>query len=206
MFSFVSFIFVCFVFSYSLLLREASTLNLRQVRGRALKINGLTELLAIFIATGFGSGFIPVSPGTVGSLVGLGIAYCLISILSLDVVVLQNSMIAVSLVLAALGIWSSNRAEDIFEQKDPGQIVVDEVCGQVITFVFVAPYLVRLGPQWRWWMIGGFALFRLFDIFKPFPLAHLERLSGGLGVMMDDIVAGIYAAVILSITLMFVTS
>lgn len=175
------------------------------MRGRALKINGLADLLAVFIATGCGSGFIPVSPGTFGSLVGLGIAYCLISILSFDVVMLQNSMIIVSLVLAGLGIWSSNRAEDIFEQKDPGQIVVDEVCGQVITFVFVAPYLVRLGPQWRW-MIAGFILFRLFDTFKPFPLAHLERLSGGLGVMMDDIVAGIYAAAILSVALMIVTS
>jgi phosphatidylglycerophosphatase A len=161
-------------------------------RGGTMKIKGPLDLLAVFIATGFGSGLIPFGPGTWGSLVGLLIAYGLIS--------------AFSLVLAAIGIWSSSRAESIFARKDAGQIVIDEVCGQVISFVFIAPYIVRLGSQWRWWMILGFLLFRAFDIFKPYPINRLQSLTGGVGVMMDDILAGIYAAVLMSLALMLFAS
>jgi phosphatidylglycerophosphatase A len=175
-------------------------------RGGTMKIKGPLDLLAVFIATGFGSGLIPFGPGTWGSLVGLLIAYGLISAFSLDVVLLQNALLIASLVLAAIGIWSSSRAESIFARKDAGQIVIDEVCGQVISFVFIAPYIVRLGSQWRWWMILGFLLFRAFDIFKPYPINRLQSLTGGVGVMMDDILAGIYAAVLMSLALMLFAS
>jgi phosphatidylglycerophosphatase A len=178
----------------------------RSKRGGAFKIDGPVDAIAFFIATGFGAGLIPFGPGTFGSLVGLLIAYGLISIFSFDVILLQNSLIIVSLILALLGVWSGTRAEKIFDRKDAGQIVIDEVCGQVISFVFIAPYLVRLGSQWQWWMIAGFVLFRLFDIFKPYPLNNLQQLTGGLGVMMDDVIAGIYAAVVMSLALMFVAS
>jgi phosphatidylglycerophosphatase A len=170
-------------------------------RGKSLKIEGAVDLLAIFIATGFGAGFIPFAPGTFGSIVGLLIAYGLIANLAFDVVLLQNALIVAGLILATLGIWSGTRAENIFGRKDAGQIVIDEVCGQVISFVFIAPYLAGLGPQWRWWMIAGFALFRAFDILKLYPMDRLEELTGGFGVMVDDIVAGIYAAVLLSLSL-----
>ncbi len=163
------------------------------------------DLLAVFIATGGGAGLIPFGPGTWGSLVGLLIAYGLVSTLGLDVVLLQNALIAVSLILAAIGIWAGTRAETIFDRKDAGQIVIDEVCGQVISFVFIAPYIVRLGSQWRWWMILGFLLFRAFDIFKPYPINRLQALTGGLGVMMDDVLAGIYAAALMSLALMIAT-
>ena len=185
---------------------ETSLFRGGQKRGRSLKIGGAVDAIALFIATGFGFGFIPFGPGTCGSLVGLLIAYGLISVFSLDVILLQNSLIIVSVVLIVLGIWSGTRAEKIFEQKDAGQIVIDEVCGQVISFIFIAPYLLRTGPQWRWWMIAGFVLFRVFDIFKPYPLKDLQHFAGGLGVMMDDVIAGIYAAVILSVALLFATS
>ncbi len=171
-------------------------------RGKTLKLNGAVDGLALFIATGCGAGFIPVGPGTFGSIVGLLIAYGLISVFNADVVLLQNALIVASLILAAIGIWSGTRAERIFDQKDAGQIVIDEVCGQVISFVFIASYLSHLGPQWRWWTIAGFVLFRAFDIFKPYPLNRLQDLPGGLGVMMDDIIAGIYAAVTLSLALL----
>src|SRR5215510_182996 len=167
-------------------------------RGRPPRIGGMLDFIAILIATGFGAGFIPFGPGTWGSVVGLAIAYGLISVFGLDVLWLQNSMIAVSVVLAALGIWSGTRAEKIFDRKDASQVVIDEVCGQVIAFVFIAPYLVRLGSEWRWWMVAGFVLFRAFDIFKPYPINRLLDLEGGFGVIMDDVVAGIYAAVVLS--------
>ena len=172
-------------------------------RGQAFQVRGATDWLAIFLATGFGVGFIPFGPGTFGSAVGLLIAAGLIATFSLDVVLLQNALILASLLLAGVGIWASGRAERCFERKDAGQIVIDEVCGQVMSFVFMAPYLVRLGPAWRWWMLAGFVMFRIFDMFKPYPINRLQDLEGGFGVMMDDVVAGIYAAALLSLLLFF---
>jgi len=171
-------------------------------RGKALKIESIADFIAVFIATGLGAGFIPFGPGTWGSIVGLLIAYGLIAVFGADALLLQNILIAAGLVSAALGVWAGHRAEKIFDRKDASQIVIDEVCGQIISFVFIAPYLVRLGPQWRWWMVAGFALFRAFDIFKPYPINRLQDLSGGFGVVMDDVLAGIYAAVLLSLLLM----
>jgi len=178
----------------------------RDKRGQRLNVNGLADWFAVIIATGFGAGFIPLGPGTWGSIVGLLIAYGLIEIFGSDALSLQNILIAASLVSAALGLWASDRAEKVFDRKDASQIVVDEVCGQIISFVFIAPYLVRICPQWRCpglylWMVVGFALFRVFDMFKPYPINRLQDLSGGVGVMMDDALAGIYAAVILSMLL-----
>lgn len=174
----------------------------RGKRGQSFTINGWADWIAVFVATGFGAGFIPFGPGTWGSVVGLLITYGLIAVFGSDVLLLQNSLIAASVVSAALGIWAGNRAEKIFDRKDAGQIVIDEVCGQIISFVFIAPYLTKLVPQWHWWMVAGFALFRAFDIFKPYPINKLQDLSGGFGVMMDDVLAGIYAAVILSLLML----
>lgn len=173
----------------------------RAKRGQPIKIGSLADGLAMVIATGFGAGLIPLGPGTWGSLVGLLIAYGLIAACGADVLLLQNVLIAAGVITAALGIWSGTRAEFIFQQKDPSQAVIDEVCGQIITFSFIAPYLPRLGERWRLWMIVGFVLFRLFDIFKPYPINKLQGLAGGFGVMMDDVLAGIYAATTLSLLL-----
>jgi len=173
-------------------------------RGKALKIDGAADFIAVFVATGFGAGFIPFGPGTWGSIVGLLIAYGLIAAFGSDTLLLQNILIAAGVVSAALGVWASGRAEKIFDRKDAGQIVIDEVFGQIISFVFIAPYLAGLGANWRWWMIAGLALFRAFDIFKPYPINRLQGLSGGLGVMMDDALAGVYAAVALSLLLSLV--
>lgn len=174
-------------------------------RGQSLKISNSADALAVFIATGGGAGLIPLGPGTWGSLVGLVIAYGAIVICGADVLLLQNVLIAASVVTAAAGIWSGTRAELIFQQKDPSQAVIDEVCGQIITFSFIAPYLPRLGERWRLWLIVGFVLFRFFDIFKPYPINKLQDLTGGFGVMMDDVLAGIYAAATLSLLLWLAT-
>lgn len=170
-------------------------------RGKTLKIESAADFIAVFVSTGFGAGFIPFGPGTWGSIVGLLISYGLIAALGSDILVLQNILIAAGLVFAALGVWASGRAEKIFDRKDASQIVIDEVFGQIISFVFIAPYLAGLGANWRWWMIAGFAFFRAFDIFKPYPINRLQGLPGGLGVMMDDALAGAYAAVALSLLL-----
>ncbi len=180
----------------------------RSKRGSSMKIKGPIDLLAVFIATGGGAGVIPFGPGTWGSLVGLLMAYGLIAAFNQNVALLQNALIIVSLFLALIGIWAGTRAETIFDRKDAGQIVIDEVCGQVIAFVFIAPFLpilAKFGGQWRWWLIPGFLLFRAFDIFKPYPINRLQSLTGGVGVMMDDIVAGIYAAVLMSLALWLTT-
>ena len=170
-------------------------------RGKALRIESAADFIAVFIATGFGAGFIPFAPGTWGSIVGLLIAYGLIAAFGHDILFLQNILIAAGLASSAIGVWASGRAEKIFDRKDASQIVIDEVFGQIISFVFIAPYLAGLGARWRWWMIAGFALFRAFDIFKPYPIGRLQGLQGGLGVMMDDAIAGVYAAVALSLLL-----
>lgn len=168
-------------------------------RGQALVINGWQDWLAVFVATGGGAGMVPFGPGTWGSIVGLLIAYGLTDVFADNVIWLQNSIILVSVFLAAIGIWAGSRAETIFQQKDAGQVVIDEVCGQVMSFAFIAPFVAQLGQRWRWWMIAGFAFFRLFDIFKPYPINRLQDLHGGFGVMMDDVLAGIYAAALLSL-------
>jgi len=171
-------------------------------RGAAPVIRGAGDWVALIIATGFGAGLIPLGPGTWGSAVGLLVAYGIIETLKHDVIGLQNALIVAAFVSAGAGIWSASRAERMFNRKDSGQIVIDEVCGQIISFIFIAPYLADLGGNWRWWMITGFLLFRIFDIFKPYPINQLQNLQGGFGVMMDDVVAGIYAAVILSLLLL----
>jgi phosphatidylglycerophosphatase A len=173
-------------------------------RGKSLKIESGADFMAVFVATGFGAGFIPFGPGTWGSIVGLLMAYGLISAFGADILFLQNILIVAGLVFAGLGVWASDRAEKIFDRKDASQIVIDEVFGQIISFVFIAPYLAGLGANWRWWMIAGFGLFRAFDIFKPYPINRLQGLSGGIGVMMDDALAGVYAAVVLSLLLALV--
>jgi phosphatidylglycerophosphatase A len=177
----------------------------RAKRGQKPKINGAVDATALFVATGFGVGFIPFAPGTWGSLVGLLIAYGLIRTFSLNVILLQNVLLVASLILAVIGIWASTRAEGIFDRKDAGQIVIDEVCGQVISFIFIAPYMAWLDSGWWWWLIAGFLLFRAFDILKPYPINRLQSLTGGVGVMIDDVLAGIYAAVLLSLALLVVS-
>ena len=175
-------------------------------RGKSFKTQGATDWLAVIIATGGGAGFVPIAPGTWGSLVGLLIAYGLIAAFKQNVALLQNLLIVVSVFLAWIGIWAGTRAESVFGKKDSGQIVIDEVCGQVITFVFIPPFLplMEFGGPWQWWLIPGFLLFRAFDIFKPFPINGLQSLTGCVGVMMDDIIAGIYAAVLMSLAVFFV--
>src|SRR5262249_40202552 len=100
-------------------------------RGKALNVESAADFIAVFVATGFGVGFIPFGPGTWGSIVGLLIAYGLIAAFSPDILLLQNVLIAAGLVFATLGVWASDRAEKIFGRKDAGQIVIDEVFGQI---------------------------------------------------------------------------
>jgi phosphatidylglycerophosphatase A len=135
--------------------------------------------LAYFLAFGFGAGKAPVAPGTFGTLVGIA-AYLLLQPLS------ALSYAVTVLVLFALGVWLCQVTErDLGVHDHPG-IVWDEIVGYLIT-MFMAP------AGWVW-IVAGFLLFRLFDIWKPVPIRQLERrIQGGFGNMLDDALAGLYS-------------
>ena len=149
-----------------------------------------SDVLALSIAT-FGVGYLPLIPGTFGSLVGVGIFLLLFAATSASFAVV---LVAI-LIITFSGIWAAFRTEALEGRKDPGKVVVDEVAGQMIALLPLTLFSVQ--PMTRG-VIVSFILFRLFDIFKPYPAGRFERLKGGFGIMCDDLVAGIYAAVITS--------
>ena len=134
--------------------------------------------ITLAFATGFGSGYIPWASGTWGSAVGLLVLFGLQSLSPL-------SFLITLITLFFLGVWASTEAEKFFGEKDSGKIVIDEVVGQLISL-----FLIPL--SWKSVLLG-FLLFRLFDMWKPFPARWFQdHLKGGWGVMMDDVMAGIY--------------
>ena len=141
--------------------------------------------LAVFLATAGYTGYFPIAPGTVGSAVGLAV-YAVLRRLA-PAAGLQFSTVEVLVIAAifAIGVWAATLSERHFGGTDPGAIVLDEVVGMLITLAFIP---VGVGGA-----IAGFFLFRIFDIIKPFPARRFEALHGGLGVMADDAMAGIYA-------------
>ena len=138
------------------------------------------------LAFGFGSGLSPVAPGTFGTLAAIPIYLALVN--SVDSVI----YLLVVILLSLLGFWLCGKtAKDLGVHDHPG-IVWDEIVGFLITM-----YLVPL--SWVWIMVG-FALFRAFDILKPWPIRSLDqKVEGGIGIMLDDIVAGIFAWILLQI-------
>ena len=146
--------------------------------------------LSAWIATCLGVGYFPVAPGTAGSAVGLALVIAFRQTLlgPLQTVV---CLAACTGVLFPLGVWSSGKAEKIFGCVDPRQVVIDEVTGQIITFL-ATPRVTWMG------LIIGFILFRAFDIVKPFPARRAERFPGGWGIMLDDVVAGLYSLIVLA--------
>jgi phosphatidylglycerophosphatase A len=95
------------------------------------------------------------------------------------------------------GIWAASVTERLKGRKDPGVVVIDEVAGQLITFLYV-PF-----GAGKWTLMAGFLLFRLFDIWKPYPIRRLEILESGLGIMADDVLAGFYAATVMAVLVTF---
>ena len=146
---------------------------------------------AIWIATAGGTGYFPVAPGTVGSLVGVLLVAAL-GQLPLHRLAAIAVLAAASLALFGAGVWAAGQAEDFFGRMDPSQVVVDEVVGQMTTFLFL-PH-----ATWRW-LLAGFVLFRAFDIIKPFPARQAERISRGWGIMLDDVAAGGYGLAVLAV-------
>ena len=142
---------------------------------------------SLMIATGFGSGFSPVAPGTAGAL--LALLMWVVGYLLLPFALLQVILAVMVLLFTALGIYTSGVMERYWGE-DPSRVVVDEMVGVWI------PLLVVPDGGW-WYVLAAFVLFRLFDIVKPLGVRRMERFGGGVGIMMDDILAGVYSAVLL---------
>lgn len=145
----------------------------------------------LLIATFFYIGRIPIAPGTFASLATMLLVYY-IDPYRLSPFYIQ---VATIVLIFILGIPASNAAEKHFNKKDPGSCVIDEVVGQMITLLLI-PYKISL-------YIAGFFLFRFFDILKPFPIRKLEKIPGGLGIMVDDIMAALYALILLQLYIYF---
>ncbi|MGH8156764.1 MAG: phosphatidylglycerophosphatase A family protein [Rhodanobacter sp.] len=145
-----------------------------------------------WLACGFGSGLTPVAQGTFGSLAAL-LPWLLLRELSLPVYLL------VLLAGFAIGVWACNIAGRALGVDDHRSLVWDEFIGQWIALIpLLVPALLPTGTAIWWLLPVGFALFRLFDVWKPWPISWLDRhLKGGMGVMVDDVVAGVFAAVVL---------
>jgi len=138
--------------------------------------------LAIAIATSGGLGYAPIAPGTFGSAAGVAI-YLLTSSWPF------GAQLGLAALVTAVGIWASSVAAVHFGRSDPSQVVVDEVAGQLVTYL-------GTGVGWKGALVGFF-LFRGLDIVKPWPANRLESLHGGLGIVADDVMAALYGCAML---------
>jgi len=167
------------------------------------------DYLALAIAT-CGVGYLPLAPGTWGSLLGV-VCYLLLRYVVFNlfpgpqlrnsgisdqsgfiIFLFQFILIALVVAISVIGTWAATRVEKISQRKDPSMVVIDEVAGQLLTF-FIVLEVLRLR-----WIVLGFILFRFFDIVKPFPARRIEAMPGGLGVMGDDLIAGLYSTWVLA--------
>jgi phosphatidylglycerophosphatase A len=170
-------------------------------------------LFALAFATGLGVGYLPLAPGTWGSAVAVAFVWGTAAVTRSEtgpmIVVAEFTLL---LALAAMGLWASERVVEAWPSNpDPSYVVIDELSGQTISLVAglalsawttrsPQPIIVRITTafsaglvSWKY-LVAGFILFRVFDIWKPFPARRAELLPGGLGIMADDWIAGGYAA------------
>ncbi|MFZ3047813.1 MAG: phosphatidylglycerophosphatase A [Desulfatirhabdiaceae bacterium] len=144
--------------------------------------------LILFLATGCYSGYCPIASGTAGSAVGL-IPAVFLSTISL------SSATIVCILFVMGSVWIADQAEQIIRQKDSGLIVIDEIAGMMVTLLGL-PFTFPM-------VLAGFLLFRVMDILKPFPICYLEmKVPGGAGVVIDDVVAGVFCNIILRVAWM----
>ncbi|HIJ78488.1 MAG: phosphatidylglycerophosphatase A [Desulfobulbaceae bacterium] len=143
------------------------------------------DRLFMAIASGFGLGYLPKAPGTWGTLLAFPVHYLLIR--------LPPQYYALGLfAIFVAAVLSAGAAEKILDYKDPGLVVIDEVIGMLITLIGA--------PSTAYVWLTGFILFRFFDIVKPFPIRLIDqRINGGIGIVLDDVLAGIYSLILLQI-------
>ena len=140
------------------------------------------ERLILILASGFGAGFSPFAPGTVGTLFAIPVAL----VFSL----LPSPLHELTLItFCFLSFWIADKAQSHWGRADDPRIVIDEIVGFLLTMLWL--------PTTVGWIIAGFFVFRFFDILKPFPIRRLEKVRGGFGVVLDDVLAGIYGNIVL---------
>ena len=206
-------------FGYSLYAIRSSATPKMKTSIERRKAEGLLDHIALAVTT-FGVGYLPIAPGTWGSAVGVAIYLGVNAVVgsvslssgewaqrSLPIVAGEPTqgvpiavfawihvvLLVLLLLFTLLGIWAAGRSTELFGNLDPSHAVVDEVIGQLLVFLFV-PFDIG----WPF-ILAGFLLFRLFDIWKPYPIDDLQNLPGGIGVCADDFLAGIYAGICLSV-------
>lgn len=140
------------------------------------------------IATSFGAGFSPVAPGTMGALVAILVWYILSLCMAYST--LQWTLAGLIVVFTIIGVLSATVSERYWGE-DPSKVVIDETVGE-----WIALLAVPAGQHWAY-IVAAFVLFRFFDIFKPLGVRSMENLKGGYGIMADDILSGVYAAVVM---------
>jgi phosphatidylglycerophosphatase A len=190
---------------YDELIHISATVEKRKLEEEKPKKKTPLDYFSLAVTT-FGVGYLPLAPGTWGSMVGVAI-YLLFGWLENNLAAnfaadgwtaeqikawVHAGNLIVFLLFCLLGVWAANRATGLFRHKDPSQAVVDEVIGQLIVFLFI-PF----DAHW-FYVISGFLLFRLFDIWKPYPIDSLQNLPAGIGVCADDILAGVYGGTCLA--------
>ena len=143
----------------------------------------------LFLATGFYIGNIPIAPGTFGTILGLPLGFVLAG-LKLPLAIVCTMLFIV------IAVWIANDAEKILQKKDPGCIVIDEIAGMAVTLVGL-PFNLTTA-------LIGFIIFRILDISKPFPIRAIDkRVAGGVGIVIDDVAAGIFANLLLRLIIVY---
>ena len=152
-------------------------------------LNTFCQRAVLFFVTGAGVGYFPRLPGTIGTLVAIPFS------LALNHIAVRNFPLAVAIVVGSIfcAIWLSTQGARILKQKDPQVIVIDEIVGFLVANFLAPPRLTAL--------LWCFLLFRFFDIAKVFPTNRLERLPDGAGIVLDDVMAGVYT--LISLRLLF---
>ena len=149
----------------------------------------LRDEAVVFLATGFYIGNIPFAPGTFGSILGLPLCFVLAG-LKLPLAIIFTVLFII------VAVWIANGAEKVLKKNDPGCIVIDEIAGMAVTLVGL-PFNLTTA-------LIGFIIFRILDILKPFPIRSLDkRVSGGVGIVLDDVVAGIFANLLLRLIIVY---
>ena len=143
----------------------------------------MNNRLNTIVSSFFYLGYSPIAPGTAGTLGAIPLYYLLVTYLD------GAQYIIAVLLITGLAIAVSSKAEKIYNKQDPGEVVIDEVVGFLVTMAFIAPTLLNIAL--------GFLLFRALDILKPFPCRRLEKLHGGFGIVLDDVAAGVWANILI---------
>ena len=162
---------------------QSDSLSLKEI----FRQSDLSGKTALALSTWFGAGLFPVVPGTFGSLAALPL------VLVLQYLGVWYSVFILA-VVTGVAIWASDLTHKLMGQNDPKEVVIDEVAGFLLTMLLL---------PFSWLVLGlGFFLFRFFDILKPYPIRHAERLKGGWGIVLDDLLAGLYACASVRIILL----